>query len=173
MSALSAIESPVLTGTVVSDAVGTSERRHQQRLRPVVSPAAGRPGAGIGGARQSCASSIGQRQPGGPAARTPVRLTRRGRIVVGCLAVVCVTIVVLLVSVLASAGARASNHGQPGGPFQDMHQIVVQPGQTLWSIASAAEPTADPRAVIQQIMSVNALSEPGIQAGQLLWVPRS
>ena len=53
-----------------------------------------------------------------------------------------------------------------------MHQIVVQPGQTLWSIASAAEPTADPRAVIQQIMSVNALSGTNIQAGQLLWVPR-
>ncbi len=88
------------------------------------------------------------------------------------LAVLCVTVAVLLASLLASGGAQASNHGQPGGPYQGMHQIVVQPGQTLWSIASVAEPTADPRAVIQQIMSVNALSGTNIQAGQLLWVPR-
>jgi LysM repeat protein len=47
----------------------------------------------------------------------------------------------------------------------------VQSGQTLWSIAAAAEPTADPRTVIGQIMSANALASPAINAGQLLWVP--
>jgi LysM repeat protein len=102
----------------------------------------------------------------------PLRLTRRGRVVVAALAVVGATVVVLLVSLLASGGAQASNHGQPGAVYQGMHEIVVQPGQTLWSIASAAEPTADPRSVVQQIMSVNALSGSDIQAGQLLWVPR-
>jgi LysM repeat protein len=52
-----------------------------------------------------------------------------------------------------------------------MHQIVVRPGQTLWSIAAAAEPSADPRNVVQEIMSVNALAGPTISTGQLLWVP--
>jgi hypothetical protein len=42
----------------------------------------------------------------------------------------------------------------------------------LWSIASAAEPGADPRVIIQQIVAANALSGATIQAGQLLWVPR-
>jgi hypothetical protein len=92
--------------------------------------------------------------------------------VVAALAIVCTTVVVLLASLLASGGAQASNHGQPGAVYQGMHQVVVQPGQTLWSIASAAEPTADPRSVIQEIMSVNALNGTDIQAGQLLWVPR-
>jgi LysM repeat protein len=50
--------------------------------------------------------------------------------------------------------------------------VVVRPGQTLWSIAARAEPTADPRAVIQQIMEVNAISSPDVQPGELLWVPR-
>jgi len=171
MSALSAIKAPVLTGTVVPAAADTGERRQQQRLRLVVPPA-GRPHAGTRGTGQPRASSIGQRQSYSTAAPTPVRLTRRGQIVVATLAVVCITVIVLLVSLLASGGAQASNHGQPGTPYQGMHQIVVQPGQTLWSIASAAEPSADPRAVIQQIMSVNTLSGPGIQVGQLLWVPR-
>ena len=52
-----------------------------------------------------------------------------------------------------------------------MHQVVVQPGQTLWSIAAAAEPAADPRTVVQEIMSANALGSPAISAGQQLWVP--
>ena len=53
-----------------------------------------------------------------------------------------------------------------------MHQIVVQPGQTLWSIASAAEPSADPRSVVQQIMTVNDLTGTKLPVGEELWVPR-
>jgi LysM domain len=177
MSALSAIEAQPLTGTVVPGAADPGERRHQQRLRLVAVPVYERPPAGISGAGHPHGSSIGVRQSGVrqsgvPAGPTPLRLTRRGRVVVAALAIVGVTVVVLLVSLLASGRAQASNHGQPGAVYQGMHQIVVQPGQTLWSIASAAEPTADPRSVVQQMMSVNALSATDIQAGQLLWVPR-
>jgi LysM repeat protein len=53
-----------------------------------------------------------------------------------------------------------------------LHQIVVQPGQTLWSIAAAAEPSADPRLVIQEIITANALPGGQLQVGQLLWVPK-
>jgi LysM repeat protein len=53
-----------------------------------------------------------------------------------------------------------------------MTRVVVRPGQTLWSIASQAEPTADPRLVIQQIIQANSLSGPVIQPGQSLWVPK-
>ena len=104
--------------------------------------------------------------------RTPIRLTRRGRMVVAALVVAGLTVVVLLASVLASGGAQATNHGQAGAGYQGMHRIVVRPGQSLWSIASAAEPTADTRLVVQQIMTANALTGTTISAGQLLWVPR-
>ena len=80
---------------------------------------------------------------------------------------------VLLMTMLVSGGAQATNHGAPRAGYQGMHQVVVRPGQTLWSIASAAAPTADPRNVVQEIMSANALANPGISVGQLLWVPRS
>jgi LysM repeat protein len=53
-----------------------------------------------------------------------------------------------------------------------MTQVVVQPGQTLWSIAAAAEPSANPWTVVQQIIDANALSGARVQAGQLLWVPK-
>ena len=78
----------------------------------------------------------------------------------------------LLISLLVSGGAQATNHGRARAGYQGMHKIVVQPGQTLWSIASTAEPSADPRTVIQEIMTANALAGPNVTAGQLLWVPR-
>jgi LysM repeat protein len=53
-----------------------------------------------------------------------------------------------------------------------MAQVVVRPGQTLWSIAERAEPAADPRIVVQQIIEFNALSGPVIQPGESLWVPK-
>ena len=104
-----------------------------------------------------------------PAAR--LRLTRRGRIVVASLVLVGATVATLLLTLLAPGGAQATSHGQPRAGYQGMHQVVVRPGQTLWSIAALAEPAADPRTVIQEIMSANALAGPAISAGQLLWVP--
>jgi Tfp pilus assembly protein FimV len=78
----------------------------------------------------------------------------------------------LVIGLAAAGGAQAANHGQPRAGYQGMHQIVVRPGQTLWSIASAAEPGADPRDVVQEIMTANAMTTASISAGQLLWVPR-
>jgi hypothetical protein len=111
-------------------------------------------------------------RPRAEVARSPIRLTRRGRLVVGVLAVAVLTVAVLLITLAASGRAQATNHGQAGAGYRGMREIVVQPGQTLWSIASAAEPTADPRAVVQEIMTANAMTSTTISAGQLLWVPR-
>lgn len=109
-----------------------------------------------------------------PAAPAPVRLTRRGRLVLGGLVIMLGAGVALLLLVLtAPGGALASNHGQPRAGYRGMTQIVVQPGQTLWSIAAAAEPGADPRLVLQRIISANALPGSAIYAGELLWVPKA
>jgi hypothetical protein len=102
----------------------------------------------------------------------PLRLTRRGRVVVAALFVVTAAAIALVLGLAAAGGAQATNHGQPAAGYQGMHEIVVRPGQTLWSIASAAEPGADPRDVVQQIMTANAMTGTTITAGQLLWVPR-
>jgi LysM domain len=108
---------------------------------------------------------------GTQASPPPLRLTSRGRIVVTVLLVAVFSAAVLLLTALVSGRAQAMNHGEPRAGYQGMHQIVVRPGQTLWSIAAAAEPTADPRTVVQEIMTANALGGAGITAGQLLWVP--
>jgi Tfp pilus assembly protein FimV len=79
---------------------------------------------------------------------------------------------VVLIWLAAAGGAAASDHGLPSrAVYRGLTQVVVQPGQTLWSIASAAEPSADPRLVIQQIVQANALGGATVHVGQLLWVP--
>ena len=89
----------------------------------------------------------------------------------GTLIVAGITAALLLVTMLASGGAQTTNHGSARAGYQGMHQVVVQPGQTLWSIAATAEPAADPRIVIGEIMTANALQGSDISTGQLLWVP--
>jgi nucleoid-associated protein YgaU len=103
-----------------------------------------------------------------------VRLTRRGRLVVTGLVMLAaiVTATLLWMSVAGSVQAASRGGVAPRSPYQGMTQVVVQPGQTLWSIAVAAEPSANAWAVIQQIVEVNALNGPQVYAGELLWVPR-
>jgi hypothetical protein len=121
-------------------------------------------------------TAAGRSAPAGSAAepvRTArLRLTPRGRVVVAGLIVAAAAVIALIAGLAAPGGAQASNHSHPGGGHQGMHQVVVQPGQTLWSIASAAEPSADPRRVVDEIMAANAMTGAGLQSGQLLWVPR-
>ena len=74
----------------------------------------------------------------------------------------------------AATGAQAANHGVAAGTvYKSMTPVVVQPGQTLWAIALRAEPTADPRVVISQIIEFNALGSDLVVPGERLWVPGS
>lgn len=101
----------------------------------------------------------------------PVRLTRRGRIVVGALALVAAAVVASLLSLALAGGALAANHGPARAGYQGMRQIVVQPGQTLWSIAAAVAPAADPRVIIPQLEAANSLPGSTVYPGETLWVP--
>ena len=105
--------------------------------------------------------------PRGQAASTPLRLTRRGRIVVA------VTTVLLLaaLSLIVAMSAEATNQA-PARAAQGLTQVIVRPGQSLWSVAENADPDADTRVVIQQIADLNGLTGSAVFAGQRLWVPR-
>ena len=99
----------------------------------------------------------------------PLRLTRRGRVVVAAV----VALLVTMLSLLAAGVAQATSHGpSPGAARQNLVQVVVRPGQSLWSVAESADPDQDTRAVIRQIIDLNALSGDVVFAGQQLWVPR-
>jgi hypothetical protein len=104
--------------------------------------------------------------------RTTVRLTRRGRIVVAILLTALCLLLVALAWMAITARAQAADGGLPqGAVYRNLTSVVVHPGQTLWSIASQAEPSADPRVVMQLIIELNALHGTSIEPGQHLWVP--
>jgi LysM domain len=143
----------------------STRRAALRRQRFQVVTAASRPGQPPYGLPRRPASRV---QPG----PMPLRLTRRGRIVASALAVVLAAVALTIMSMAAPGGAQAANHGRAGAGYQGMRQIVVQPGQTLWSIATKVEPSADPRLVVSQIMTANSLSSTAVQAGEELWVPK-
>ena len=99
----------------------------------------------------------------------PLRLTTRGRVVIA----VAATLLVTAISPLAAGVARATNDGPSAhAARQNLVQVVVRPGQSLWSVAESADPDQDTRGVIQQIIDLNSLSGDTVVAGQPLWVPR-
>ncbi len=129
------------------------------------------------GGRSGPVSRPGSGTPGRaaqrPAGRGGIRLTRRGRVVVTILLVLATALVTALVWLSVAAGAQAADSGPPpGSVYQNLTSVVVHPGQSLWSIASQAAPSADPRMVMQEIVDLNALHGTGLVPGQHLWVPR-
>jgi LysM repeat protein len=69
----------------------------------------------------------------------------------------------ILVSLLL---ARVAVGGTAG-----VQSVVVQPGDTLWSIATAHYPDADPRERVDAIERQNGLNGPQITAGESLQLP--
>jgi len=106
---------------------------------------------------------------GGHPANAPLRLTRRGRVVVA----VAAALVLAALSLVIAGTAQATNHPVSSHAAQQgLAQVTVHPGQSLWSVAESADPAADTRAVIQQIIELNGLAGNVVFAGQQLWVPR-
>jgi len=103
-----------------------------------------------------------------PVAVSPVKLTRRGRMLVSALSFAAM-LAISLVSLfgIATASAKASNETSNSTTTQ----IVVAPGETLWTIAARVNPEIDPRAVIDQIMDLNVIEGSNVYAGQVLLVP--
>lgn len=90
-----------------------------------------------------------------------LRLTRRGRTVLVGLFVLVATVVIALL-------APASRAADPSGPAP---MAVVQPGDSLWSIAERYVPGYDPITAVEEIRRLNRLDGYVVHAGQRLAVP--
>ncbi len=91
----------------------------------------------------------------------PLRSTRRIR-PVGRLAAV------MLLALSVSLWLAIVAHG--GTAVQDS-TVVVQPGDTLWSIAAQRYPSDDVRARVDGIERANGLHSPLIEVGEILKLP--
>lgn len=101
------------------------------------------------------------------AAATHLRLTKRGRMVFGALATALIAGLLACVAAIAAPQALASNSASG----QEFHYVVVQPGASLWSLASTLDPEADPRDLVAELVQLNQLEGSGVQAGQPIAVP--
>lgn len=145
------------------------------RTNPAVPPALPQPAAAPDPAATHPTAPAAARSAAQGPALTPVRLTRRGRLVVTGLAV----LLVAAGSVALAGAAQATGHsgtqarpGTAGAAGTAVTRVEVQPGQSLWTLAEAYDPNADTRQVIQEILQLNSMSTDQVQPGQVLRMPR-
>ncbi|HWA67335.1 MAG TPA: LysM peptidoglycan-binding domain-containing protein [Mycobacteriales bacterium] len=98
-----------------------------------------------------------------PARTAPVRLTRRGRVVIT---------LVMMVGLVLAGFTLGRGSSQAAGHARVAHRTVtVEAGDTLWSVAARVAPHADPRDVVDEITAMNRLASAVVQPGERLLVP--
>jgi nucleoid-associated protein YgaU len=103
-------------------------------------------------------------QPSEQAIAPPLRLTRRGVVVLACAVAVLAAALVLVAWLSAPGGAAAGSATPRSVPAT----ITVQPGDTLWGIASRLAPQRDPRAEVAELQQLNSLGGGSLVPGQVL-----
>jgi len=157
--------------------------RAPQSVGPVTTrPDPVRPGArparmdGVTAARPvrgGCSSEGGAEAAGAGAPRgsgrrpAPLRLTERGRRLVAGLSIA------IGLSIAAATVVTVELGGADGGlELAGSSTVVVQPGDTLWSIARSVAPDEDSRVVIAAIIDLNGLDGADLLPGAELQLPR-
>jgi hypothetical protein len=95
-----------------------------------------------------------------------LRLTRRGRAVLTTVAAVPLVAGALFFAI--NGGGAVASGDQAQVRFQ---YVTVESGQSLWSIAERVAPSADPRDVIADIVSLNQLDSAVVSPGQRIAIP--
>lgn len=126
--------------------------------------------------RSPAAAAQGATARGATAGSGRMRLTRRGRFVLlglPALAVAAVMLFAALAIMLGSVAspAQASASYAPIDMADYAASVTVLQGDSLWSIAAAADTTRDVRDVVRDIVALNDLGSGVLQAGQRLYVP--
>ena len=111
-----------------------------------------------------------ERQPERPAPLPPLRLTRRGRIVLIGIPLVLLAALLLSLAGFFNAPAKASDSAAELQTTSAV-TVTVQPGQSLWGIAATVAPERDARDVVADIVQLNNLSAGAVFPGQQLFVP--
>ena len=96
-------------------------------------------------------------------------LTNRGRTVIMVSALIVATSS-FAATFSAFTGAAASTSSISAAPVV-AEQIIVQPGESYWSIARAIAPGRSTQDVIDQIHQLNPFAGPTLQAGTKILVP--
>ena len=110
------------------------------------------------------AAGSARRAPRSAGTPTALRLTRRGRrVIAGLSMAIGLSIAAVTVAVEVASGGGLQLAGSS--------TVVVQPGDTLWSLAQHLAPREDARAVVDAIIDRNDLAGTELVPGQVLELP--
>ncbi|WP_142045632.1 LysM peptidoglycan-binding domain-containing protein [Arthrobacter sp. SLBN-100] len=112
------------------------------------------------------------RQPERPAPLPPLRLTRRGKIVLIGIPLVLLAALLLSLAGFFNSPAKAAD-STADLSITPTVTVTVQSGQSLWAIAGTVAPERDARDVVADIVQLNNLSAGAVFPGQQLYVPTS
>jgi LysM repeat protein len=104
------------------------------------------------------------------ASQPPLRLTRRGRIVLVGLPLVLLAVVLISLAGILNSPAKAADSVSELSLTPTV-SVTVQPGESLWGIAGAVAPQRDPRDVVADIVQLNNLDGGKVMPGQQIFVP--
>ena len=94
-------------------------------------------------------------------------LNRRGRL---ARTLVVLSLAIVMVATFAFSAGAGSTDSMAATP-ESFVTVVVGPGESLWSLANRMAGDGDARSLIEEIMAVNSLATPDVQAGQSLRIP--
>ena len=105
-----------------------------------------------------------------PAPLPPLRLTRRGKVVLIGIPLVLLAALLLSLAGFFNSPAKASDSAADLAVTPAV-TVTVQPGQSLWAIAGNVAPQRDARDVVADIVQLNNLTGAAVLPGQQLFVP--
>lgn len=100
----------------------------------------------------------------------PLRLTRRGRIVLVGIPLILVSVLLISLAGFLNSPAKAADSASELSLTPTV-SVTVQPGQSLWEIAGSVAPERDPRDVVADIVQLNNLDGGRVMPGQQIFVP--
>jgi len=104
------------------------------------------------------------------AAQPPLRLTRRGRIVLVGLPLILLSAVLITLAGFLNSPAKAAESASELSVTPTV-SVTVQPGESLWGIAGTVAPGRDTRDVVADIVQLNNLDGGKVMPGQQIFVP--
>lgn len=158
-------EAPVLHGSTALWAVPPAGSDDHLRLVPPLhdgAPSAqirpGRTAANLRAPRTSTQRSTAR----------PLTLTQRGRLLLVGLPIALAAAALILLGAFLTSQAQAGESAPASSPTVEVN---VSPGETLWDLAVQYAPERDPRDVVAEMVELNDLHGPIVQAGQSISVP--
>lgn len=104
--------------------------------------------------------------------RNGLTLTRRGRLVLlGLPAALLAATVLAAAFFLTSTLMNQAQANTVGDTGVEAETVTVSEGETLWSIASAADSGSNTQELIGQIAELNGLESSELEPGQVLHIP--